>query len=213
MQTPEWPIETTRGGGHYLSIPRDNLLNVEGLARIKARTRRRHERFAVEADGAQMLVQQLEVALGRSVNYDSQGGSISMEPSGNHEWEMVLFGTAEADLRWIMERTGASPQQAAEGSVKVVMKFTELFRDGGWMTVQTPGEEELRFTSMEDFQRFLDRRAELRDEQVATALDHGPDVAPASRTSEGLVVRLAPVHRILQGIRSLPDHASTDNEA
>src|SRR5712664_1933706 len=65
-----------------LRIPVENVLDGDGLTRIKSITRIRFERFEVERTGAQVLVKLLEEQLNLKIEYNPRAGILITEAPG-----------------------------------------------------------------------------------------------------------------------------------
>jgi len=150
-------------------IPTLNVLNDEGLRRSAARTCERFDRFEREKAGAQQLVEALRDNFGIEISYDPQAG-ILIVPHGTfvHKKDagerMHLFGRAAARMQVLMRRTGRSPEELLEQSVRVAKQVYEGFEKGASLAIfDESGAILQEWKTFEELHAHLSRVEELED--------------------------------------------------
>ncbi|MGW5160666.1 DUF4365 domain-containing protein [Nonomuraea wenchangensis] len=146
----------------HLLIPLDNKLDAEGLVRIKNRTLKRHRRFENEKAGASVLVERLEELLGVSISYDPQGGMLIVgDPGGGAT--MTVFGKYAEWLARRASELGVTPDDLVNDALSVGLPVIESLLDGEEIvTTDSQGRVEQRWTSVDEFFRYIDRREEAQ---------------------------------------------------
>ncbi|PRX59862.1 uncharacterized protein DUF4365 [Nonomuraea fuscirosea] len=163
-QIPDIPIKASAKSPR-IAIPIENKLDIEGLARIKSRTIRRHQRFENEQQGAQVLLERLEELLGIDISYDPQGGVLIVEnPEGGAT--LTFFG------KFLEEIEASSRQQQKDIDVMV---HDAIISGMALIDPLTKGEELVitdknsgaiqRFTNIKDLFRYWDRKFEIGEHQ------------------------------------------------
>jgi Domain of unknown function (DUF4365) len=169
VQAPERPAKQSQTGAR-LYVPTDNILDPEGLARIAARTRLRHQQLQREQQGAEVLVGMLENLLGVTIYYRPQAGLLAVgDRSGS--LQVTVFGRLKERLERLEELSGQPLESLAEDML-------EDFAD----TLQSPGPFEVRdftgsirqLSTVAEFWRHLKRSGELREASPAPAATSAP---------------------------------------
>jgi hypothetical protein len=145
-------------------IPRDNILDDEGLKRISLRTVKRHERFEMEQRGAQLLVDRLEEALEVKIAYDAQLGLLIVTyPDGNTQ--LTAFGKMAERLEKMSKELHISPDELVNRSIISSADIIEALYRGGELMIKDKktGLITQRWTNPQDLMRDIERWDELRD--------------------------------------------------
>ena len=165
VQTPEHPLRPGRAGGASLSLPSDNRLDDEGLRRIRRRTIERHERFAREQVGAQILIDLLSEALDVEISYDSQAGILFINPLRGANARILAFGRFARDLQSLEESTGLDRESVLKSAIDVYRQVSEAYQGGGALVSKDPdGKITNRWDSMDELWRFIERQQELGEQ-------------------------------------------------
>jgi hypothetical protein len=141
-----------------IQLDRDDLLDDAGIARIKARTKERFERFSMEQKGAQILIQLLQDTLGTEIHYDARAGILIVEkPDGGAS--VTVFGKMAATLDRLAKSRGLSHDDTLSLAHELLLQTTEVLDSGGTLELVDADGLTLRtWESVDEFNRFLDKR-------------------------------------------------------
>lgn len=94
-----------------LHTPIANKRDIEGLNRLRYRTRLRFERFQPHKEGAEVIMKYLKESIGLEVNYEPDGGLLMIPkgqfiPDASGDMHVVTFGRLASRLQSLCERTG-----------------------------------------------------------------------------------------------------------
>ena len=124
-----------------VEIPTGNLLDREGLTRLRNRTKRRFETFELQREGAEVLIDTLRELWGVEITYGAEEGILIVpkgqfvaDPSGGRDF--TAFGRCAARLQDMQRKFGILPQAAFEGSLDVMRQVVDAFRSGGRLQVE-----------------------------------------------------------------------------
>ncbi len=153
-----------------VEIPADNRLDGQGLARLRNLTRRRFERFELQREGAEVLIETLRELWGVQIIYEPEEGILLLpkgqfvaDPSGGRNF--TAFGRYAARLEDLEKRFGVKPQSAFEGSLDVMQQVIEGFESGGRLQVRDQdGSVVEEWRTLEELFRYLKRKEELEDD-------------------------------------------------
>lgn len=107
-----------------LRIPVGNVLNGDGLARIKSIATIRFERFELEKNGAQVLVKLLEEKLNLKIDYNPRAGILILKAPGELS-TVHAFGKAEETLEALGQHWGCSQEEAINKAVSTVRELMD----------------------------------------------------------------------------------------
>lgn len=169
VQSPERAARRSRTGAR-LYVPTDNTLDPEGLARIAARARLRHEQLQREQQGAEILVDMLENLLGVKISYRPQAGFLAVE-DGSGGLQVTVFGRLKERLERLEELSGQPLESLASNMLEDLVD-----------KLQSPGPFEVRdvtgnirqLSTPAEFWRYLKRSGELRAASAAPAATSAP---------------------------------------
>ncbi len=150
-----------------IHVPTDNLLDDEGLLRLKNITKSRFNRFEAQKEGAQVLIEELQRQWKVGIEYDSELGYLELpkgkflrDKSGNIT--ITAFGRLASTFQRIEEKHGFNPQQSFEGSIELMEKIVSAFQEGSKIQVlHKNGEVVQEFETLNDLLRHLRRQREL----------------------------------------------------
>jgi hypothetical protein len=151
-------------------VPTDNLLDEEGLRRLRNRTKRRFERFEAQREGVQVLIDELRQKWGVTIEYEPEFGLLMLpkgkfkaEESGGHT--LTAFGCFAAHLQQIEEKYGITPQRTIEKSIELMYKIVSTYKQGGKLQIRGHGGELIQeWEALEELQRHANRQEELNEE-------------------------------------------------
>jgi hypothetical protein len=146
-------------------IPTSNILDDEGLRRISSRTIKRHERFAMEQQGAQLLVDRLQEVLGVEISYDAQQGLLIVTKADGN-MEVTYFGKMAERLEKMARDSHISPQEVADRSIHLLAQVANAFSQGNQIVlIDAEGEMKQRWATPKELMRYIERSAELNEDQ------------------------------------------------
>ena len=133
----------------------ENLLDREGLNRIRNIAQARYRRLECEAEGAKVLIELLQSKRGGEVEYCPQGVVIVNE--SENQTEVTIFGSMAEALEKIAIVDGISPQQALYVALEKLYKNAkEHEKTGNYLIVnRNTGEMEYRRMSDEQLKRYM----------------------------------------------------------
>jgi hypothetical protein len=133
-------------------VPKDHILNEEGLRRIAKRTKRRFARFKDQEAGAAILIEEIEQAWGVKIVYEPHGGLLEMPkgrfvPSDSGGSVMIVFGRLKALLQGMSEKEGLPPLDFLVKIARFYVRERPLHRakKGDWR---------------ENIERYLDKQSD-----------------------------------------------------
>ncbi|WP_062986025.1 DUF4365 domain-containing protein [Nocardia anaemiae] len=104
-QTLEWPPTDKETRTCLIRFPTDNLLDPDGLARIRSRTIARSQRLEVQLSGVQVLINRICALFDTEIDYDPRAGRLLITlPNG--DGDLTFFGWMGEILPELMQRTG-----------------------------------------------------------------------------------------------------------
>jgi len=151
-------------------VPTDNLLDVEGLQRIRNRTKNRFQRFEAQKEGAEILIDELSEKWGVDIEYDPEFGILMLpkgefhpEPTGGHT--VIAFGKFASQLERIQEKHGIDPESAFGNSIELMLQVVKAFKNGARLQIQDKeGVVVEQWKNIEDLLRHVDRQMEIDDD-------------------------------------------------
>lgn len=144
-------------------IPLSNVLNDEGIKRIASRTVQRHRRFAMEQQGAQLLVDRLQEVLGIGIDYNPQAGLLIVT-NADGSAGLTPFGKMAERLESMARDSDISIEELLESRILWFCDLLDAFRRDGELVMEDKmGRETGRWNSLEGFLRDSKRSQELRD--------------------------------------------------
>lgn len=145
-------------------IPLSNVLDDVGVRRIAARTVRRHKRFDMEQQGAQVLVDRLQKAFDVRIEYNSQAGILIVDlPDGGSE--VTFFGKMADRVDGVLRDTGASFSELLTHTQDHINDALDKSARGEDIVVRDRlGNETARWSNFADYWRHLTRHHELDEE-------------------------------------------------
>jgi hypothetical protein len=157
VQSPERSAKQSRTGAR-LYVPTDNILDPEGLTRIAARTRLRHQQLQREHQGAEILLGMLENLLGAKIHYDPQAGFLAVQDQSG-DVKVTVFGRLQERLERLEELSG----QPLESLAKAMLEdFTNVLESPGPFKVRDFAGNIQQLSTAAEFWRHLKRAGELR---------------------------------------------------
>lgn len=151
-------------------VPTDNLLDAEGLQRLRNRTKNRFQRFEAQKEGADILIDELRKQWGVDIDYGPEFGVLRLpkgefnpDPSGEHT--VNAFGQFAAQLERLKDKYGIDPQKAIDGSIDVMYQIVMAYKGGAKLQMHDKdGKLINEWETLEDLLRHVDRQAELEDD-------------------------------------------------
>ncbi|MFE1432776.1 DUF4365 domain-containing protein [Streptomyces griseoaurantiacus] len=159
IQQPAIPTDLTGKAGKFF-IPRENVLNSEGLKRISFVTRRRHERFQNEQDGANLLIERLSEALDAEISYDAQAGILYVHPRGQRP-HVTFFGRSAERVHTLSENYGLPTDLLLEKALVNMANVDAAMEEGSQLIVVDPHGGETVYRTREELDRAVKRMEEL----------------------------------------------------
>lgn len=153
-----------------IHVPTDNLLDVEGLQRIRNRTKNRFQRFEAQKEGAEILIDELSEKWGVDIEYDPEFGILMLPkgefhqgPTGGHT--VIAFGKFASQLERIQEKHGIDPESAFGNSIELTLQIVKAFKNGARLQIQDKeGVVIEQWKNIEDLLRRVDRQMEIDDD-------------------------------------------------
>jgi hypothetical protein len=106
-----------------ISVPYTNLLNADGLKRIEGITKLRSNRIKQEKEGSFILLEQLRKAVGRKVDFESNGMLTIHRRDGGSD--VVLFGDLAKFVGEYSKKMQMSPQKLIKKAISKAAKNLE----------------------------------------------------------------------------------------
>jgi hypothetical protein len=151
-----------------ISIPLGNVLNKEGLRRIKARTKKRFERFEEQRRGAQILIEELKEKWDMDVKYYPDAGLL-MLPAGyfvadtSRDVRVTVFGRLAVTLERLVKRTGIKPGDLLVNASKLFIETISQIKSGESIVVRDSKSGKIleEIETVEELKCKLDRLLDL----------------------------------------------------
>ncbi|WP_405132917.1 DUF4365 domain-containing protein [Nocardia sp. NBC_01388] len=104
-QSLDWPPTSRKTKKSTVRFPTDNLLDANGLARIRARTIARSQRHERELSGVQVLIGRVRELFDAEIDYDPRAERILITlPNG--DGDLTFYGEMAKTLDEVTKRTG-----------------------------------------------------------------------------------------------------------
>jgi len=153
-----------------IHVPTDNLLDEEGLLRLRNITKSRFERFEAQKEGAQVLIEELRRQWKVDIEYDPEWGYLELpkgkfltDKSGNST--ITAFGRFASQFQRMEKKHGINPKLAFEGSIELIHKIVSAYKEGAKLQVlRKNGVVVQEFETLEDLLRHARRKQELDEE-------------------------------------------------
>lgn len=153
-----------------VQVPTDNLLDAEGLQRLRNRTKNRFQRFEAQKEGANILIDELRKQWGVNIEYEPEFG-VLMLPKGEFKPDpssgrtVTAFGQFAAQLERFKDKYGIDPQKFVADSIDIMYQIVMAYKDGAKLQVRDKdGAVINEWETLEDLQRHVERQAELEDD-------------------------------------------------
>lgn len=151
-------------------VPTDNLLDAEGLRRLRNRTKNRFQRFEAQKEGASILIEELQKQWEVDIEYEPElgvlilpKGQFKSDPSGG--LTLTAFGKFAAQFDHFKDKYGFDPQETFEGGIDIIYQIVMAYKDGAKLQVRDKdGTVINEWETLEDLQRYANRQAELSDD-------------------------------------------------
>lgn len=153
-----------------VQVPTDNLLDAEGLQRLRNLTKNRFQRFEAQKEGANILIDELHKQWGVNIEYEPQFGVLMLpkgefKPDASSGRTVTAFGQFAAQLERFKDKYGIDPQKSVAGSIDIMYQIVMAYKDGAKLQVRDKdGAVINEWETLEDLQRHVDRQAELEDD-------------------------------------------------
>ncbi len=148
-------------------IPTDNLLDINGIQRIKNRTKRRFKRFEAQKEGAEVLLEELRNKWEVDIEYGPETG-ILMLPKGKFQrdssggYTLIAFGKYTADIDRLKNKYGIEPKEVFDQSIDLMSQIATAYKDGAKIQVRDKdGTVTGEWKSLKELLRHTNRQAEL----------------------------------------------------
>jgi len=169
VQSPERPAKQSQTGAR-LYVPTVNTLDPEGLTRIAARTRLRHQQLLREHQGAKVLVGMLENLLGAKIYYRPQAGLLAVKDRSDGV-RVTVFGRLQERLERLEELSGQPLESLAKDMLE---HFADTLESPGPFEVRDFTGSTRRVSTAAEFWRHLKRAGELQEVSAAPDAPSGP---------------------------------------
>ncbi|MFB7223987.1 DUF4365 domain-containing protein [Streptomyces sp. NPDC056227] len=163
IQDPEIPVDSSGKKAKFF-IPKDNVLNSDGLKRISNRTRNRHRRFQKEQRGADLLIERLSEALDAEISYNAQNGILYVAPRDQLP-QVTFFGKAAERMQAISDRMGLPAELALEEALVTMAEIDSAMSAGQDLIVKHADGSETRYATVKEFIRAARRTEELNEKE------------------------------------------------
>ncbi|MGY3519179.1 DUF4365 domain-containing protein [Micromonospora sp. PTRAS2] len=162
-QEPEMAWDE-RKSNFYCYFPLDNQLDEKGIRRIEARTKRRHQRYEQQQEGAEVLVALLEDELGVKIEYSPKNGVLIIEKPGEGGAQIVLFGKLGEHVRNTAAERGMNFDEYFHEVVKLGTNKLRENREAGKFRDEDEDGNEVIFNNSRALLRHVMRRHELEED-------------------------------------------------
>jgi hypothetical protein len=169
----ESPHELTAGNPRAslrVHVPVDNVLDDEGVQRLRYRTKQRFERFEAQKVGAQILLEELKSQWGVEISYDPENGVLLLpegefraDPAGTVRF--IAFGRLAAQFQRIRDQHGVEAQHALDQGLSIMEQVIRGFESGAKLQLRdSTGGVEQEWKSLKSLFHYIDRMSELDQE-------------------------------------------------
>lgn len=163
IQDPEIPANNLTGKRAGFIVPKENVLDSNGLKRISVKTRNRYRRFQDEQNGANILIERLSEALDAEIDYNAQNGILYVHPRGQQP-QVTFFGKAAERVQALSEGIGLPAELTIEKAIKRMAEIESHMDDGHHLIFKKSDGSEIVYTTSEELYRAAKRNEELNEE-------------------------------------------------
>ncbi len=141
-----------------MPVPLDNLIDEQGLQRLKNITRRRFERHEAQREGAEILIEELRCKWGVEITFDPESGMLIL-PGGKFvcdgpgQVEVIAFGRLHALFQKATKMTGHSPSRIIEEGLDFEIQVIEALQDDRTVEAVDRDGNVYEWKSLEEFDR------------------------------------------------------------
>jgi hypothetical protein len=154
----------------HVQVPLENRMDVEGLKRLKNRTKRRFARFELQQEGAKVLIDALKEMWGVEIIYCPEEGILIVpigqfvaDSSGGRR--LTAFGRYAVRLEAMQRKFAVPPEHYVERSLDVMRQVEDGFKSGRILQVRDrDGSVIKEWQTLEDLFRHVEREEELEDD-------------------------------------------------
>ncbi|WP_280456571.1 DUF4365 domain-containing protein [Nocardia carnea] len=159
-QSLEWPPTSKATQRCTVRFPSDNILDSDGLARIKSRTISRYQRLEIEQRGAEILIGRIRELFDVKIDYNPRIGQLAITlPNG--EADLTVWGRFAERLEIEAAKTGQELGDYYFDLMMAISKLTDRIEQGDPFPIRNSDGSFKYVTGIEEVTRQLQRQTEL----------------------------------------------------
>ena len=150
-------------------VPTANMLDAEGLNRIRNRAKNRFRRFEDQREGASILTDALSQEWGVNIEYAPETG-ILMLPKGEFlkapcgGQTLTAFGRTAAILESMKKKYGIDHRETLNDSLDLMLQITTAYENGATLRIQDKDGIVIdEWKTLEELLHYASRKSEIDD--------------------------------------------------